>query len=163
MERRKEGIGGFSVVEVVLVMGLIGLLLLALPDTRSFSHVQRQDSMISMIAADLRFARMSSILKKRVFRVRVYRDGYGGEGPSQYLIFMEEGGEEKVILKRELPEEYRLYRNLNPQPLSSSVFSWTTFHPRGSAGAGTLGLKNPEGRIMMIVVSNIGRIRIEEY
>lgn len=163
LKRERKKSCGFSLVEVVLVISLLGFLLLALPQTRSFSDAQRDDSVSTMIRADLRWARMNAILKKKIYRVRVYRDGLEGEGPSMYLISMEEGGEERVVLEREIPNEYKLYRNLNPQPLDSQVFSWTTFHPRGSAGAGTLGLKNREGRIMMIVVSNIGRIRFEVY
>lgn len=143
---------------VLFLMGLIGV---AVPVPESFSAVKRHDSIVSMITADLRWARMNSILEKKRYLVKVYKNGYGDGDKPEYVIFVDDGGTERIVRRNLIPKEYTLYRNLIPRPLED-VFHWTTFHPRGSAGTGTLCLQNSQGRMIKIVISNMGRVRLEE-
>lgn len=152
---------GFTMIEVVMALFLLGLLFFVMPLPGTFSAVKKQDATIGMIAADLRWARMNAILQNRRYQVKVFRDGYGDSSEQELIIFFMEGEEEMMAIRSSIPKEYTLYRNLNPR-LMEEEFHWTTFTPQGSAGTGTLGLMNEEGRLVKIIISNMGRVRIEK-
>lgn len=159
MKRNRKWQKGFTLLEILLVLALLGLLL-AYPKTRIFSSIQSQKSMVGIIASDLRWARMNAILTNERFQVKVYP--HGTSALPEYRIIASGKDGDIIVQKRELPKEYTLYRNVNPRLIEEEEFHWTTFTPQGSARTGTLGLQNEDGRLVQIIISNMGRIRIEE-
>lgn len=161
MQRNRKWTAGFTFMEVLLVLTLMGVLL-NFPEIRLSSN-QEQKSTVGMVTADLRWARMNAILTNRRFQVKVYPSGFGEESGPKYRIISLGADGDTIVQRRALPQELTLYRNLNPRLIEEEEFHWTTFNPQGSAGTGTLGIKDQEGRMVQIIISNMGRIRIEEY
>lgn len=124
-------------------------------------------SCINRIVTDLRHARIMSIIKNRTYRFRIYSDDdiYKSDDDNDvdYIIyFTNDQGDIVITRKGEYSGDYTLYKNLSETEVTDPYYDRIRFKPHGTALSGTIGLKNKEEKIIKIVVSQLGRVRVDE-
>ena len=68
---------GFNLVEMMVVISIFGLLVaISLPAFGRYTRSNRLSTSVSRLAADLNYARTTSIANGRILRVRIIGDGY---------------------------------------------------------------------------------------
>ncbi len=157
---------GFTLLEVLLVIALTGIIFCISPISRGFYGHTEYETTIKKITRDLRRFRMKAICSNRTYKFRIYRDDdifkKDNDFKSDYIFyFINEMGEEVIVYHGEYPGEYKLYKNLNEKIVKENYYSRISFTGRGTACPGTVGLEGIDGRLKKIVVSQLGRVRIE--
>ena len=157
---------GFTLIEVLLVITLMAVITFANPISVSFQKKIKMRSTVNRIVSDLRYARILSLIKKRTYRFRIYRNDdlykIDSDSDSDYIIYYTDDSNDICVVKEGwFPGQYRLYKNLNPSLCTDDYYDRVRFMPHGTALGGTIGLKDGDGEILKIIISQLGRVRIE--
>jgi prepilin-type N-terminal cleavage/methylation domain-containing protein len=158
---------GFTLLEILVVISIIGLISVIVPLPTSLISNTNLDLVVDKILSDLRWARMMAIVNNRTYCFRIYSNQniYKNNlnGLSDYIIYYENKlGQPVVVRHGEYPAELVLYKNLTPVMITDDFYERVKFYGYGTAMTGTIGLKNDEGKLVQIVISQRGRIRVEK-
>lgn len=151
---------GISLLEVMVVLGILAVTAVVLtPGFFSWHKKARlrgaADNLKGVLhAAKARAARESCWVVIEFFNnhYRVFVDnGAGGSGIKNNGVL---DGSERIVEQRQLPADLRI---------EPSGFTRTHFNPRGTTGsAGTIHLVNAHGHRKKLIISPMGRIRMED-
>jgi prepilin-type N-terminal cleavage/methylation domain-containing protein len=137
---RSTGMSGFSIVEIVVVLALMGIVLaIALPGWRKLLPSYHLSSAARQIQSELHNIKMRAAAENVPFQL-AYADA-----SAVYTI------------QRDLSA-------LVTKPLSDGIVitkaGTVSFSPRGTASANRVRLRNPSGQCKQVVISPTGRVRI---
>jgi len=139
---------GFTLIEVICVLSLISLLTaLSLPAFNSLMGVVELNTTATNIASDLRAAQIKAMASHFTHEIRFERNGY--------KILRDNFLEGKL----EELKTVNLSRRLSFMTIQTLKFSAAGFPQPG--GFGTITLKRSGGGSRKIIVSSVGRVRIE--
>lgn len=153
---------GFTLIEIMMVLTIMGIILYFTFLPENFVINCRFDSVIDRLVINLRWARMKAILDNRDYNFKIYAEDNNYDGKCKYIIYYESEDHTVIIRKGEYPAEYTLYKDLHPVKINSEFYDRIKFTCYGTAVNGTIGLENESGNLTKVVVSQMGRIRIEE-
>lgn len=150
---------GFSLVELVTVIGIAGLLcLFCAPELLQMRARHQFNAEILQMVQNLELAKYEAIMRNDqisvVFQANGYEiiidDGTGGGIAGNYL----RDGTEKLLFSQEMTEKIVLGHN----------FSGNRFRFSGTIGnkAGTVTLRHSCGAAADVVLNKVGRIRVEK-
>lgn len=150
---------GITIIELLVVIGILAIIaVFAAPNFLSWRSNMSLRGAVNNIKGDLQNAKSSAaresarvVLEFVNNRMRIFVDD--GAGPTGVKNNSIRDGSERIIRERELPVSVTVI---------SSTFVKTHFNPRGTSGAaGTFILEHANGARMNVIVSPMGRIRIE--
>ncbi len=137
--------GGFSLLELVVVLLLLGLasVLVAPSFTGGLSGLQLETSTRDVITL-MRHARSQAIAKQQVFRVVI-----GEEDPLSLKYFLTNDFGE-TVQERELPKGFQ-FEVGDDEKLPLTV----SFYPNGRSTGASFGIKNKQGKAHSILVDSV--------
>lgn len=146
---------GFTLIEIIVVISIVGILVaVSIPLLSNFSRVSQLNKESQNIASELRLAQELAQSKKTTCRISFVSKSLFYENAKfkveNYSYFT--GGYVK-IKERKLPKRFDFEEDRTIEFSSSGAPS--------PGGSGTIILKDISGRQLKIIVSSIGRIRIE--
>ncbi|RCW50524.1 MULTISPECIES: prepilin-type N-terminal cleavage/methylation domain-containing protein [unclassified Halanaerobium] len=151
---------GFTLLEVMLVIIIIGTVSIFIPNLKESRENYELKRTISVLKADLRWARAEAILKNKKYVFRIYTISNGDKIP--YYFYTEEN-DQKIIKRRGYySAELLLYKTINLQLIEDEYYEWIRFMGSGMARGGTIGLSYPGGEIYSLTVNQLGRVRSEK-
>lgn len=157
---------GFTLFETILVIVILSMLTAFIPLQSSDYLKIGLNSTAKSIVYDLRWARMQAILHNRDYHFRIYKDDdiyrRDLDGKSDYIIYTVEGKKNNVVRIGSYPAKYILYKNLTPVKIEDDYYDRIKFTGYGTASTGTIGLKLNNERLVQVVISQFGRVRIEK-
>lgn len=173
---------GFTLNELIMVIALVAIIAtLAVPSMKGFIDTSRLKSASEAIAGDLQLARSEAVKRNTSISVNFDADGsstwcYGidentgcdcnlSDPTNASACALPISGNQILYASTTdssvTPNLSSDYDGIELAPPSFSGNSYTTFSPtRGTASAGTLTLTADNGRILKIVISAIGRVKI---
>jgi len=159
--------GGFTLFEVMTVLLIMGIIISISPVSSSFYNHSCYEKTITEIVVEMRRFRMKAICENVTYNFRIYRtdDIYinDSDSKSDYIFYYEDDDNNAIVVHHgKYPAEYRLYKNLERVIVDDNSFDSISFTGRGTADTGTIGLETLDGKFQQIVVSQLGRIRIEK-
>lgn len=152
MARRRAG---FTSLELIITLGLIGMLLFSLfPVLSNFLGNLKLKSEAEKVLSDLRFAQSRAEAGGADVSVIFLAQSLFGD-PARYIIKAGDPatGSELTV------KTVRLEGSFNFRAPAAIKFSRSGFPPPG--GSGSVALEDNGGRVKMIVVSSAGRVRME--
>ncbi len=158
---------GFTLFEVLTVIVIISIITCLSPVSSGFYTNSRYKTTVKKIVTDLRRFRMKAIYNNKTYNFRIYRgdDIYitDADSKSDYIFYYNDtNGNEIIVYHGKYPAQYTLYKNLNQVEITGEYYDRISFTGQGTACTGTIGLKNTEGKLTQIIVSQLGRIRVEK-
>lgn len=133
---------GFTLVELLIVIGIIGVMFLTLlPRYSRFLSSKKLDAATRQMVSDLRWAHQAAMAEHINYAVRIYTND------ETYII-----GNNKTV-----------NRKLDVDIVSVSPDSTITFYPKGDASAATtITLESDEGKTLEIGIAEAtGRVKIQ--
>lgn len=156
----------FTLLEVIMVIALIGGMITVTPYTIGLRERLELKAAVDRIVKDLRYARIQAIIADKTYIFRIYSQDnlyqIDDDGQADYIIYEQNGGQEVVLRAGGYPAKFRLFRNLTPVRVEEDYYERIRFTGNGTARGGTVGIKNSSGYMVQIVVSSLGRVRIEK-
>ena len=158
---------GFTLIETLIVIVIMGIITTIIPLSSSLINNTRLESVIDRIISDLRWARMEAIITNKTYFFRIYSNENiylkNFNGRSDYIIYYKDRDKKQVIVRHgEFPGEYILFKNKTPVKITDDYYERIKFYGYGTAMTGTIGLENSDNKMVKIVVSQRGRMRIEK-
>jgi len=158
---------GFVLIELIMALTLMGLLFTTVTPVFSFLNNSELNAAIDEIVFTLRWARTKAIIDNKDYYFRIYRSDniykVDNDRDNDFIIYYKNEEDQEIIIKEgEFSGELKLYKNLNPKLIMSDYYDRLKFKPEGTASNGTIGLKNNNEIMKQVVVSQLGRVRIEE-
>ena len=155
---------GFTLIEVLIVISIMGILLAAAPVKAPVEKFKLQTE-IESIAADLRWARKKAILDSECYIFRIYTVKEKTESSKiPYYLYIKKN--EKKIIKRKgyYSAKYVLYKTLSHKVVKKDYYEWIRFNNTATARAGTiaLGTADKDSKKYSITINQLGRVRIEK-
>ena len=157
----------FTLIEVLMVIIIISTLTAFFP-----FHISKIDDIsleatINKIVCDLRWTRIQAILKDDTYYFRIYSkdDIYklDTDKKSDYIIYILDKNNEIEIKKEGVfSSNYTLYKNLSAVKIKKDYYDRINFTAFGTARNGTIALESKSGKMIQIVVNQLGRVRIEK-
>lgn len=138
---------GFTLVEMMIVFGLIGILLIvAVPNISLFLSGYKLRGATREVATDLQYARLLAVKENRSYRVAFLENSY-------QVVRVSDG---TVVKSRNLAADY---------PDVSLTRGNITFSSRGTldpstSNADTISVSNPRGT-KMVTIASTGRVKVE--
>lgn len=159
-----KGNNGFTLIEILLVISIMGILLAGFPLGAPVEKFKLQAE-IESIAADLRWARKKAILDNESYVFRIYTVKEKTEKSKiPYYFYIKE--DDKKIIKRKgyYSAKYILYKTLSHKVVKKDYYEWIRFNNTATARAGTiaLGTADKNSKKHSITVNQLGRVRIEK-
>jgi prepilin-type N-terminal cleavage/methylation domain-containing protein len=151
---------GFSMAELMVVVGILAVVaVIAAPNIIKWRSNAKLRGAVQNLRGELQAAKASAarescwvVVEFFGDRYRVFVDNGAGAGGNKNNNVLD--GSERIIRERQLPA------GVSIEP---SAFTKTHFNPRGTTGAaGTLALVNKRGDRKKLIISGMGRIRIED-
>jgi len=140
---------GFTLIEILVLLCIFAsIILISFPVLSYFRQNVELGTVAKEIVSDLRFAQENAITKSSMVEVRFEKDG-------NYLISQYDYFEKNYLKLKEI----NLSRAIKLKYQKTIRFSKTGFPPPG--GSGTIILINKSGKTKKIIVSSVGRIRME--
>lgn len=140
MERHQRGVRGFTLVEMMVVLVVIGLILLAtIPAVSSYMKSSRLAGSASMLASDLHYARALANSQHTAYEMRLSTGGYS--------------------LVRLQPATTVLTRTL-PRGITIGTVDSTTFYSWGLTEPAVITLQQPD-RSKVVRLSASGQVTRE--
>ena len=163
----REDQAGFTLLETMGVIIIIGLIIVVIPYPNLILSSITLETEIDKIVNDLRWTRMMAIIKNETYYFRIYskqniyNENYNGQ--IDYIIYYIDDSDQPIVVKQgEYPAEFVLFKNRAPVRITNDYYERIKFYGYGTALPGTVGLRNNEGDLIQVVVSQLGRIRIEK-
>jgi len=158
---------GFTLFEVLTVIAVIGVIVSLSPVSSGFYTHSCYEAVVNKITADMRRFRMRAICNNKTYHFRIYGEENvfknDSDSKSDYIFYYTDNDSQEIIVYHgEYPACYTLYKNLNHVKITDDYYDRISFSGRGTACAGTIGLKSSDGSFKQIVVSQLGRIRVEK-
>ena len=150
---------GVTFFELMVVIGILAVIaVVAVPSIMSWRSNVKLRGAVDNLKSELQAAKASAAREGSWVVIEFFSD--------RYQVFVDNGigaggvkndgllnGDEKIIRQRKLPSGVNI---------ESSAFTKTHFNPRGTTGAaGTVTLANAIGDQKKLIISPMGRIRIE--
>lgn len=151
---------GFTFTELMVVIAILAVIAVAAtPSVLSWRGNVKLRGAADNLKGDLQVAKASAaresswvVIKFFSDRYQVFVDNGTGTGGAKNDGFL--NGSETVIRQRKLPS------GVSIEP---SAFTKTHFNSRGTTGAaGTVTLANSRGKRKMLIISPMGRIRVQD-
>ena len=151
---------GVTFFELMIVIGILAVIAVAaVPSIMSWRGNVKLRGAVDNLKGELLAAKASAAREGSWVVIEFFTD--------RYQVFVDNGtgtgglkndgilnGDEKIIRHRKLPPGVHI---------ESSAFTKTHFNPRGTTGAaGTVTLANSKGDQKKLIISPMGRIRIED-
>lgn len=156
----------FTLLEVILVITLIGGMMTVVPYSIALRERMELKAAVDRIVKDLKYARVQAIIADKTYIFRIYsRDNLyqiNDDGQADYIIYEQNGGREVVLRAGVYPAKFQLFRNLKPVRVKDDYYERIRFTGNGTARGGTIGIKSSSGTLLQIVVSSLGRVRVEK-
>jgi type IV fimbrial biogenesis protein FimT len=152
---------GFSMIELLIVVAVIGVLLgVGIPGFSSFRDTLAKEEAMGQLVADLRHARQTSVTRHRSVVV-AFGNGSVTTNITTYTIHTDLDGDRvkdanEVRVQRSLPKRVRL-SSVALTPVDSLIFDTSGLLVPGSAG-GRLILADARGRPDTLAVSALGMV-----
>jgi len=164
---RSLGTGGFSMVELIVVLAVIGILLsIAVPPFRDFLRNNQLASISHEFVASTNLARSEAV--RRGGRVTLCRSATGaacagsGNWDQGWIVFADPDNDATVDAGEEVLQVHRAVQGGSTLVGNINVVSRITFDAQGRPGqAGTVTLCNT-GEGVDIILSPMGRLRTAE-
>ncbi|MDZ7672744.1 MAG: prepilin-type N-terminal cleavage/methylation domain-containing protein [Halanaerobiales bacterium] len=154
---------GFTLIEVITVIAVISTLVVVSPTTRSIYKTFETIITVRNIMMDFRWARYRAVDQNINIGIKVYRadDIYkkDSDNKNDYLIYNTDNN--KILKKGTFPGYLVIYKNLNEKKIINDYYDRIEFKYNGTALHGTVGFSYGS-RIYKIVVSQLGRVRVEK-
>lgn len=163
--------GGFSLLELVVVMSMLSIMLsMMIPIFNSGYQEVRKDAAVRDLIATLRYTQERAITDEREYRF------YLDTEKQQYWIMMQEGFDDrgdKIFIRSTrdfgrtitLPDRIQFDRPkaLQDRSMRDADAYYLTFYPTGASDRGTLKLTTDAGdKISLEAVGALGRFEVEE-
>ncbi len=152
----KSGRNGFTLIELVLVLFVIGIAsALAVGILyRSMDNIRLKTS-AKELSASLRYARSHAVAEKKIYSFVMNKNGYGLY-TEQYDKSDADYEKTSLVFQKILPQgiiaEYQEIEDIR-----------IDFYPQGDSTGGEIKLKNEKGSVMVITVEKItGKVKIEK-
>ena len=182
MKRHSQNIRGFTLIEMMMVILVIAVIsVLAVPSMKDYIDVSRLKAATEAIAGDLQLARSESVKRNIPIYVNFKADNtttwcYGideNTGCDCDLTAPDNANACALSINGNnilyatttkpsvTPNMSSDYQGVELAQVSFNGNTYTSFSPtRGTASSGTLKLTAANGRILKVIISPIGRIRI---
>jgi len=155
--RSKIGSGGFSLIEMLVVISILGIAAAAaIPNMIAWRSGLQFRAAVNELRNDLESAKTRAV--KENARVTVVFDPAAG----QYRMNYQDQDNKIVLLKSQtLPAGVRIASE-NPAHTLDSHGNQTSFSSRGTADTSTIVLANQQGKTKSISISFIGKIEVKD-
>jgi type IV fimbrial biogenesis protein FimT len=175
-DRIVKNCSGFSITELVVVMSVVAILsLIAIPAFSKWIPNYRLTAAARNLYSNLQRAKLTAIKKSGICAVTFYQSVDGKS--YDYVVYLDDGnleydGGEEVIAKVQLADDVRFDTtqggglgvsfplNAGSSPALGFDFNGLTRDTVGNLVAGTIFLKNTQGRTAQVFVSLAGGIKI---
>jgi len=155
---------GFTLVEVLVVIAIIALVsAFTVPRVLSWRSSARLRGATANLKGDLQLAKARAVRENGMVVVLLHADGYeifvdNGTGSGGVAGDWIRNGQEPLVRTRRLPAGVRI--DLDASSFGA-VGDKTRFNGRGRPLPGTIVLVNTRGEQNRIVLSRVGRLRVE--
>ncbi|MBE0467602.1 MAG: prepilin-type N-terminal cleavage/methylation domain-containing protein [Candidatus Desulforudis sp.] len=154
------GTGGFSMLEIVVVM-VIGAVLVAvaLPNFNKLMTRHQLDTAARQLAADLREARERAQTERTPYEVKFFKEA------DRYVIRKYVQGQGFYLVHSvELPPRVDMFYAKFFGQVQDHVLWFNSFgEPSGAAANGAVGLKTRAGgELRYVIISKTGRVRVSD-
>lgn len=151
METMKKA-AGFSIFELLIVIAVIAVVsAIVTPNIISWRNSAKLRGAAGNVKGDLEMSKARAVRERSPVTVTFTATNY-------QVTFTDKDGNARTLRNRQLPAGVRV-------DLGSTAFGWmgdeTQFNSRGLPVAGSAVLVNTKGDQKKIIVSSLGRIRIE--
>lgn len=151
---------GFTLLEVMLVIIIIGSVSIFIPNLKESRENYELKRTVSVLKADLRWARAKAILENKKYVFRIYSISNGDKIP--YYFYTEENDQKIIKRKGYYSAELLLYKTVSLRLIEDEYYEWIRFMGSGKARGGTIGFSYPGGKIYSLTVNQLGRVRSEK-
>ena len=150
--RSKIGSGGFSLIEMLVVISILGIAAAAaIPNMIAWRSGLQFRAAVNELRNDLESAKTRAV--KENARVTVVFDPAAG----QYRMNYQDPDANTILLKSQtLPAGVRIAAH------TLGLNNQTSFSSRGTADTGTIVLANQQGKTKSISISFIGKIEVKD-
>jgi prepilin-type N-terminal cleavage/methylation domain-containing protein len=142
--RRNSGAGGFTLLELVLVMMIMALIMaVAAPSLAGFLRGRRSANAAGQILALGQYARTQSVSSGVVYRLAV-------DTTTQTYQLLVQRGAEFILLGNEFGRIHEMPVGVTAQWQSTGgeIPGYAEFYPDGRVACGILDLTDPDGRVV---------------
>jgi general secretion pathway protein H len=157
---RRDGPGGFSLLELVIVLVILSLatLLLAPRLSRTISHMETKGA-AKRVSALLRHCRSDAINQKKTYLI-----SFDADANAVSISTLTEGEDSpKADRFYVLSKEVRMEKVEPGKNAVETALPSFEFYPNGGSNGGRVVLKGREGRVYNVVVDTLtGMVRVEQ-
>ncbi len=157
---------GFTLIEIIMVIAVLAICASMFLPFRGLVIGFKTRTIVKDMVSTLRWARSKAIILNKTLIFRIYRDDdlfrEDNDDNIDYLIYYKNQDNSLNVVKiGSYPGSFKLYKNIHPRIIEENFYERIRFTGQGTALSGTIGLKNESGDLYQIIVSQLGRVRLE--